>query len=132
MGRPASWIKKHGKLIVLYSGKEDGYRWVLQIYVNKHGIITTKPDEPVISIYDKERVKIRDVDRAWFVRICGKEYMKDKEVDHDWESYEKTGIAWCRVISPEEHRNSKSNSWNKTSFVENEDWFEELYPGERR
>ena len=127
MRRPASWIKK-GR-VHLASQDEEGYHIQLVLNVNKHGIITTKPDKPLIVIHDKEKYRIRKVDRKWFVRNCGKEYMEDKEVDHDWHAE----IPWCKVISAKEHRNSHSLSKIcGKSFVETENWIEELYPGERR
>ena len=46
----------------------------------------------------KERHRIRQNDRAFFIRCTSLVYMGDKEVDHDWENR-----AICRVVDKEEH-----------------------------
>lgn len=45
-----------------------------------------------------EKRYIRQMDKAFFTRACGIQYMENKEIDHDWEN----GCT-CRVVSHSEH-----------------------------
>ena len=45
-----------------------------------------------------DKATIRSVDRGWFRRVLGKEYMKNKSVHHDWEDGGK-----CYVLIKEIH-----------------------------
>lgn len=45
-----------------------------------------------------EKRYIRQMDKSFFTRACGIQYLENKEIDHDW----KNGCI-CRVVSHSEH-----------------------------
>lgn len=128
--RKSSWIRRRQHTIVLASGGEEGKGWAISVKIEtKNGRITTPPDNPSLGFKDKVKHQYRCKDRAFFVRHCGKEYMKDKEVDHAWGS----NPIWAFVVPPEVNggRHEVCTAACK-SFVETEEWIEEMYKGRRR
>lgn len=73
---------------------------------------------------------IRATDRNFFMKRLSKEMFGKYEVNHDWDAWEQTGIAWVTLLTPEEHRNDKNGKHNQTSWIEKEDWLIEIYGGE--
>lgn len=124
-----SWIRT-ATTISLIGGSEESYKWEIKCQVSRKGKITTEADKSILRVIDPLKTISRVMDRKWFIRHCGEEYMSDKEVDHDWES----NPIWCHVVSPMENggRREVQSGKRRNSFVETEEWLQELYPGERR
>jgi hypothetical protein len=124
-----AWIRGKTHSIYPVGGYAEGYAWRFQLCINtKTGRITTKLDRPVLNVVTLKKRNMRSVDRKWFVSNCGRKFMVDKEVDHDWDS----DMVWCRVVSPMENGNRHEVQTPCRSFVEIEPWLQELYPGKRR
>lgn len=128
--RKSSWIRGKDYTVSLVAGSSEGHNYQISISINSHsGKIKNGADRPGIIITDPQRTRLRHKDRHWFTKHCGRRYMKDKEVDHAWDSE----IIWCRVTSPEENGGRYCvQSEFRASFIDTEEWVEELYPGERR
>ena len=128
--RRSSWIRGKTHIVTLLGGGMEGYVWHIHININvERGIITNTADNSTIIIIEPEKVRLRSNDRQWFVRVCGKEYMHDKEVDHAWGSTP----VWTRIVSPMENGGRQTiHRERPRSFVETEEWLEELYQGKRR
>ena len=124
-----SWIRT-ATTISLIGGSEESYKWEIKCQVSRKGKITTEADKSILCVIDPLKTISRVMDRKWFIRHCGVEYMSNKEVDHDW----KSDPIWCRVVSPMENggRREVQSGKRRNSFVETEEWLQELYPGERR
>lgn len=128
--RKNSWIRGKTYTVSLIAGSFTGHNWGISISINtRSGKIKNGADRPGIITTDPQRSKLRHKDRHWFTKQCGRGYMKDKEVDHAWNSE----MVWCRVVSPEENGGRHHvQSEFRASFIDTEEWLEELYPGERR
>ena len=129
--RKNRWIRGKRHDIFLAVGEVPGYIWKLRISINTgRGEITTRSDKPLLHITDVKKARLRIRDRRWFVKQCGKEYMSNKEVDHDWNA----DPVWARIVSPMVNggRRRISCGYGGRSFVDCEEWLEELYQGEHR
>ena len=128
-GKNCAWIRGKTFTVYLITGYEEGCGWQLQLFVNtKTGRTATKSDRPSSVLHDQKKTRVRHTDRQWFLRNCGWDFMKDKEVDHNWNSK----MMWCHIVSPMENANRREVPFSGKSFVEFEAWLEELYPGKRR
>ena len=87
------------KQIVLAQGSEDGYYYRVVSVIRKSGGFHSTALFHIIGRKLSEKGRIRINDRCWFVRHLGKEYMKGKEVHHEWENNAK-----CFVLDTKEHR----------------------------
>ena len=55
------------------------------------------PDEIIIALYGKW--KIRSSDKQFFIWKIGKEYLKDKQIHHDWDNG-----GYCYLLETEMHK----------------------------
>jgi hypothetical protein len=107
------------KLIILASGNIEGLEWDLRLAI----IPRSKRFSGYFFMYDqlrRDRKKQRNVDRSFFVRRLGKEYMRNKVVHHQWNE----DILWTFVLDKDRHvsgglgrKGRKGSDWK-----EKEEW----------
>jgi len=93
VGGKEFWQKDKRKTIVLTAGRIDREKWDIRVRVSqKAKILGTQ------IFIEGRSPGIRDKDKHWFDDNLGKDFMRGKEIDHDWDNG-----ALCRVLSREEH-----------------------------
>ena len=110
---------KRGKGMILDSGSEEGYDWVLKVEIRE----ATKDFGGSFSIANEEgkrKQNIRGVDRAFFRLRLSEEMYSKYELDHDWDNGGRVTLK-----TPKEHRNSYFGKTNQTDWVKEEEWLQE-------